>query len=543
MSKTILYGSQARNELKVGVDAVANTTNPTLGPRGRNVIFDRGYGGPNIANDAGSISREIVLKDPIQNMGANVTKEVAQKTNDLAGDGRTTSVLLMQSIFNEGLLHLDQKKSFWGTKSKVNAVGIKSGIEKAAKVAVDYLKSIAKPIKSDEEITRIAIISSESEEIGKIISETVSKLGQDSVITVEESPTVGIFAESSQGMEFEKGYLSPYMVTDPSRMESECKEANILVTDMKIGIVDEILPLLEKVMASGKRELVIIAEDVVGEALNTFILNKMRGGLTVLCIKAPGFGLRKRDYLEDIATVVGAKFIPSDLGISLTQLSLEDLGMADRVISTKDKTTIVGGKGAKEAIDVRVASAKTELSKLESKHDQLKVEERIARLSGGVAIIKVGAATEQETKYLKLKIEDAVNSVKAALEEGIVVGGGVALIRAARAVLEAKEAGDFTTDEEIGFDILASAMEKPLYQIAINCGYDGDKIVSEVKDQNEEGGFDALKNEYVDDMISAGIIDPVKVERCALENAASGGAMLLTTECAMAEEPRALPTQ
>lgn len=544
MSKQILFGNLGRKELAVGVNTVGDISKVTIGPKGRNVIFDRGFGGPTIANDSGSISREIVLQNPLQNMGANVTKEVAQKTNDNAGDGRTTSVIIMQSIFNEGMKTMNRKKpwyKFFKKENSVNAIGIKNGIEKASKVAVEYLKSIAKPINTDEEITQVAIISSESEEIGKKISETIKQLGKDSVITVEESPTVGISSEISQGMEFEKGYISPYMVTDMSRVEAVCKDVPILVTDMKLGAIDEIVPLLEEVMNSGKRELVIIAEDIVGEALNTFVVNKMRGSLTVLGIKAPGFGLRKRDYLEDIATVVGANFIASDLGMTLGKVKLADLGSATRVVSTKDKTTIVGGKGTKESIEARVALAKSELAKLESKHDQLKVEERIAKLSGGVAIIKVGAATEQDTKYQKLKIEDAVNSVKAALEEGIVPGGGVALIGASEAILNEISESKYTKDEIIGFNILSKALEAPLYCIATNCGLDGQTVVDSVIMMPEGGGFDALKNEYVENMIDAGIVNPMKVERSAIENASSAGGILLTTEVAMAEEPKLLP--
>jgi len=545
MSKIIKFGDEGRKELAVGVNTVGDTSRVTIGPKGRNVIFDRGYGGPTIANDSGSISREIVMKDPIQNMGANIAKEVAQKTNDNAGDGRTTSVIIMQSIFNEGMKVMKSRKwyNFLSKKSTINAIGVRNGIEKASKIAVEYLKTIAKPIKTDEEITQVAIISSESEEIGKKISETIKQLGVDSVITVEESPVVGISSEVSQGMEFDKGYISHYMETDLARKESICKDVPILVTDMKIGIVDEIVPLLEEVMNSGKRELVIIAEDIVGEALQTFIVNKLRGGLTVLGIKAPGFGNRKKDYLEDIATVVGAKFIANDLGILLRNVNMEYLGSADRVVSTSNKTTIVGGKGTKESIDARIASVKLELSTLESKHDKLKVEERIAKLSGGVAIIKVGAATEQDTKYQKLKIEDAVNSVKAALEEGIVPGGGVALIGASKKIqYEVKNhTEDYTKDELIGFKILSSALESPLKCIAENCGLDGQEVVEKVKKMEEEGGFDALNNRFESNMVEAGIVNPVKVERNAIENASSAGGILLTTEVSMAEEPKILP--
>lgn len=527
MAKQIVYGEEARKILKIGVDAVADAVKITIGPKGRNVIYDKGYGGPIISNDGVSIAREVVLKDALQNMGANVVKEVAQKTNDAAGDGTTTSVVLMQAIVTEGMKKIDVG---------VNAIGIKNGIEKAAKVAVDYLKSVAKLIKSDAETIQVATISAESPEIGKMIADTISKLGTDAIITVESSPLAGITSEVSQGMEFDKGFVSPYMVTNPNRMESECKDVRILVTDMKVGVIQEIVPLLEAVMASGKRELVIIAEDIVGEALQTFVVNKLRGSLTVLGIKAPGFGNRKKDYLEDIATLTGATFISNETGLSLDKVTLEHLGGADRVVSTKDKTTIIGGKGTKEAVAARVALARKEVENLESKHDKLKVEERIAKLTGGVAIIKVGAATETESEYLKLKVEDAVNAVKAALEEGIVPGGGVALIGAASAVLKGVDANKYTSDEVIGVYILAKALEAPLLNIAINCGLgDGSMVVSKVKDMKVGGGFDALNGTYVPDMIAAGIVDPLKVSRNAIENASSAGGILLTMGVAMAE--------
>ena len=527
MAKKIIYGEEARRELKIGVDAVGDAVKVTIGPKGRNVAYDRGYGGPNISNDGVSIAREIVLEDSIQNMGANIIKEVAQKTNDSAGDGTTTSVILAQAIVAEGM-----KKIAVG----MNAVGIKNGIEKASKIAVEYLKSIAKPIKSDEETVQVATISAESVEIGKMLAETISKLGSDAVITVESSPTVGITSEVSQGMEFDKGYISPYMVTDPGRMESECKNVKVLVTDMKIGAIQELIPLLDEVMASGTRELVIIAEDVVGEALQTFVVNKIRGALTVLAIKAPGFGARKRDYLEDIAALTGATFVSTETAVALASVRLEHLGSADRIVSTKDKTTIIGGHGSKEVIADRIALAKKEMETQESKHDKLKIEERIAKLSGGVAIIKVGAATETETTYLKLKVEDAVNAIKAALEEGIVSGGGSALISAAKAIQESKMNVTLTEDENIGFDILSKALEAPLKNIAINCGQgDGSMVVAKVKEMKLGGGYDALNNQYEDDMIKSGIIDPVKVTRSAIENSTSAGGTLLTMECAMAE--------
>ena len=530
MAKKIMFGDKARQEIKIGIDAVADSVKLTLGPKGRNVCVDKGYGSPTISNDGVSIAREVVLEDSIQNMGCGIAKEVAQKTNDSAGDGTTTATILVQAIVTEGM-----KKIAVG----VNAIGIKNGIDKAAKLVVKYLKSIAKPIKSDEETAQVATISAESEEIGKMISDTISKMGQDAVITVETSPSVGITSEVSTGMEFDKGYISHYMVTNQSRMEAECKDVKILVTDMKIGVIPEILPLLETIMASGKRELVIIAEDVVGEVLHTLVVNKLRGGITVLAVKAPGYGNRKRDYLEDIATLTGASFISSDLGMSLDKVTIEQLGSADKVVSTKDKTTIVGGRGTKEAIEARIAVARKEFKDTESKHDKTKIEERIAKLSGGVAIIKVGAATEQETEYLKLKVEDAVNAVKAALAEGIVPGGGSALIGAAKTIMLGVKADDYSADEYIGLNILIQALEAPLQNIAINCGLgDGSMVVEKVKEMKLGGGFNALENKYVDDMITSGIIDPVKVTRSAVENAASAGGILLTLNCAMAELPK-----
>jgi len=533
MSKKIIFGDEAKKTLQTGVDAVANAVKSTIGPKGQNVAYDKGYGGPTISNDGVSIAREIVLEDSLENIGANIIKEIAQKTNDNAGDGTTTSVVLAQSIFTEGLKRISVG---------ISSMGIKSGIEKASKVAVEYLKSIAKPIKGGDETTQVATISAESEEIGKIISDTISKLGSDAVITVETSPTVGITSEVSQGMEFDSGYISPYMITDPDRQEAECKDVSILVTDHKIGAVQELVPFLESFMGSGKKELVVIAEDIIGEALQTFIVNKLRGAITVVGIKAPGFGARKKDYLEDIAVLTGATFVSNEVGINLDQITSEHLGSADRVVSTKDKTTIIGGKGDKAKIKERIANARAEMEKNESKHDKLKVGERIAQLSDGVAIIKVGAATETETNYLKLKIEDAVNSVKSALEEGIVAGGGTALIRASIAVEEEMMKGEYTYDEKTGFEILSKAMETPLKQIAINCGIgDGSMIISEVKnliELNENSGYDALNDLLVDDMIQAGIADPVKVTRSALENASSAAGTLLTTGCVMAEIPK-----
>ena len=531
MSKKILFGNEARNEIKVGIDAVANAVKITLGPKGRNVAMDKGYGGPTVTNDGVSIAREIILEDPIHNLGASLIKDVANKTNDSAGDGTTTSVILTHAIIEEGLKNVS---------SGINVVGIKNGIGMASKAIVESLKKLAKPIKSDEEITQVATISSESEEIGKMLSETISKLGADAVITVESSPVVGITSDVSQGMEFDKGFVSPYMVTDSARMEAECRDVKILVTDMKIGPIQEMIPILELIMKTGKKEFVIIADDVLGESLQTFVVNKIRGALSVLAIKAPGFGNRKKDYLEDIATITGATFISAETGTKLDKVTMEDLGSADRVVATKDKTTIVGGQGTKEAIANRIALARKEMELLESKHDKLKVEERIAKLSGGVAVIKVGGSTEVETGYLKLKIEDAVGATKAALGEGVVAGGGVALIRAIQMV---KKPFELTADEEVGFNMVLRALEAPLKQIAVNCGRgDGSSTVEHVMAMvAPNGGFDALKGVYVEDMFVAGIIDPVKVTRNCVENATSSAGTFLTTEVAIAEQPKVLP--
>ena len=532
MSKKILFGEEARKELKKGVDIVANVVRTTIGPKGRNICMDKGYGGPTVTNDGVSIAREIVLKDPMQNMSGNLCKEAAEKTNNDAGDGTTTSVILMQAIVAEGMRKIELG---------VNAVGVRNGLEKAAEIAIAELKRIAKPIKQGEETVKVATISAESEEIGKVISDAISQLGEQAVITVETSPTVGVVSEVSQGMEFDRGFITPYMMTDPERMEAEYRDVSILVTDLRMGMIKEVIPFLDKFMATGKKELVVIADDVTGDSLQTFILNKMRGNFSVLCVKAPGFGTRKGDYLRDIAALTGATLISSETGMTFDKVELTDLGTASRVVSTKDKTTIVGGKGDEKVIKARIASAKKELETQESKHDQLKTEERIAKLSGGVAVIKVGAATETATKYLKLKVEDAVNAVKAALEEGIVAGGGSALLNAAKAILKGKT-NDLTSDELIGFDILAIALEAPLKYIAINAGCgDGSRVVETVKEMGGNAGYDALKGVYVEDMVVSGILDPVKVSRSAISNSVSTAGILITTEVSMVEEKEEEP--
>ena len=534
MSKKILYNEDARKALKRGVDKVTDAVKITIGPRGRNVVFDRGYGAPTITNDGVSIAKEITLKDKFENMGAEIAKEVAQKTNDIAGDGTTTSVILTQMIFAEGLRH---------TGFGANAMAIRGGIEKATELVVKTLKEIAKPIKNKEEIRQVAAISSENEEVGKIIADTIDKVGKDGVVTVEEAQTIGVDSEVVEGLEFDKGYISPYMITNAERMEAEYHDPAILVTDKKISGIKEILPLLEKLATTGKKDLVIIAEEVEGEALTTFVLNKLRGTFNVLAVKAPGYGDRKKDLLGDIAVTIGAKVVSEELGIKLENAEVKMLGQARRVIANKDKTTIVGGKGKKPDIEERVASLKKQKEALDSKYDIEKLDERIAKLSGGVAVIRVGAATETEMKYLKLKIEDAVNATKAAIAEGIVAGGGVALIRAAEKAGEwlKKEKTknlNLTKEFEVGFNIVLKALEAPLRQIAINAGKDdGSVIVEKIRLGKGNIGYDALKDEMVSDMLVAGIIDPVKVTRSGLENAASAAAILLTTEAAIADEP------
>jgi chaperonin GroEL len=527
MAKTIVFHEDARRALKRGVDRVADAVKTTIGPRGRNVILDKGYGGPMITNDGVTIAKEITLKDKVENMGAEIIKEVATKTGEQAGDGTTTSVILTQAIIEEGIKH---------TTLGVNTMALREGIERGAKEAVKALKSIAKPVKGKEEIRQVATISAESEELGTIVADTIEKVGKDGVVTVEESPSFKVESEVVEGLEFDKGYVSAYMITNAERMEAEMKNAPILLTDKKVSNIKEILPLLEKLAASGKKDLVIVADDVEGEALATFVVNKLRGSFNVLAVKAPGYGERKKELLTDIAVTVGATVISEDVGINFENADLSMLGRADRIVSTKDSTIIVGGKGGKKNIDAHIAGLKKQLELTDSKFDREKLEERIAKLSGGIAVIRVGAATETEMKYLKLKIEDAVNTAKAAIEEGIVPGGGSALIKAANAMSKIK-LDDLSDDARLGFNILMRALEAPLRQIVANVGKtDGSVIVEKVR-SNEFDGYDAAKDMMVDNMVKAGIIDPVKVTRSAVQNAASAAAVLLTTEVAIAELP------
>jgi len=541
MAKQIIFDKKAREALKKGVDTLANAVRVTLGPRGRNVVLGKGFGTPEITNDGVTIAKEIELEDKIENLGAEIVKEVSSKTNDSAGDGTTTAVVLAQAIIREGL-----KLATMG----VNPVGIKTGIETACKHMVEELKKMAKPIKSRNEILQVATISAESKEIGEIIADTFEKVGKDGVITVEESQSFGVESELVKGMQFDRGYSSPYMITNVERMEAEYENADILITDKKISSINEILPLLEKMAQAGKKDLVIIAEEVDGEALATLVVNKIRGTFNALAIKAPGYGDRKKEMLDDIAVVTGGKVVSEDVGMKLENTELNMLGGARKVISTKENTTIVGGKGKKADIEARMSQIKTQIAQTDSDFDKEKLEERLAKLAGGVAVIKVGAATETEMKYKKFKIEDAKEATKAAIEEGIVPGGGTALLKAGVEVAKDFSEGaiktpsrDIAREFETGFSILLRAIEEPVRQIAENAGReDGIVIVKSIKEELDEHprsnmGYDAQSDKIVADMIRTGIIDPLKVTRSALENAVSASALLLTTEAVVADMP------
>lgn len=531
MAKQILFSERARRALKNGIDKASNAVKVTLGPRGRNVALDKGYGGPTITNDGVSIAKEISLKDKFENMGAEIVKEVASKTNDTAGDGTTTSVVLLQALVEEGMKH---------TEAGFSAMSVRAGIEEAAREAVAALKALSKKIQSDEEVRQVATIAAESEAIGSKIAEIIKKVGKDGVVTVEESQSLEIETEIVEGLEFDRGYVSAYMVTDASRMEAVFKDPYILLTDKKISSVQEVLPILEKVAQSGKKDLVIVADDVEGEALATFVVNKLRGTFNVLGVKAPGYGDRKKEMLGDIAAVTGAQVLSEEQGIKFDSATLAMLGRASKVIATKDNTVIVGGKGGKKEIDARIAQIRAQKEQTTSKFDKEKLDERLAKLTGGVAVIRVGAGTETEMKYLKLKIEDAVNATKAAVEEGVVAGGGTALVKAGQKVADgfAKSREKMPDDMRVGYEVVLKALEMPLRQIARNAGVDAGVVVEKIKNAKGNAGYDAVKNEVVADMLSSGIIDPVKVTRTALERAASAAAILLTTEAAVAEEPK-----
>ncbi len=524
MSKVIVFNEEARQALKRGVDKLANAVKVTLGPKGRNVVIDRGYGSPTITKDGVTVAKEVELEDKIENMGAELVKEVASKTNDVAGDGTTTATVLAQAMIAEGLKNITA-----GAKP----LSVKRGIEKAVEALVAELRDkVAQPVQGDM-IENVASISANDKEIGKTIAEIVAEMGKEGVITVEEGQSFGIQHETVKGMRIDKGYVSHYMVTNADRMEAEYLEPCILVTDKKISSVNDLLPILEKVLKTGRKELVIIADDVDGEALTTLVVNKLRGIFNALAIKAPGFGDRRKEVLQDIAIMTGATLISEEIGRKLDSVEMEDLGTARKVTSTKESTTFVDGKGDKVAIEARAVAIKKQMETTDSSFDKEKLQERYAKLLGGVGVIKVGAATEVEMKEKKHRIEDAIAATKAAIEEGIVPGGGVALLRALSALDRLVVEGE----EEIGVRILRRAIEEPLKVIANNAGKDGSVVVEEVKKLSGNMGYNADADRY-EDMVKAGIIDPAKVTRFALQNAASIAALFLTTECVIVEKPK-----
>jgi len=523
MAKQILFDEIARKKLKIGIDKITNAIKVTLGPKAGHVVLDKGFGAPEICDDGVTIAKEIELKDKVENLGAEIIKEVAEKTNDIAGDGTTTAVILSQAIIEEGLKNVT---------AGADPLSLKKGIERGVKEVVENLKKMAKPISKKEEIAQVATIAALNPEIGNLIAEVFSEVGKDGVITVEESKKFGLEREIVKGLQFDRGYLSHYMVTNAERMESVLEDPYILVTDKKISSLAEILPTMEKVVQAGKKELVIIADEVEGEALATLVVNKLRGIFNALAVKSPGFGDRKKEMLQDIATVTGAQLISEELGLKLEKVELKQLGRARKVIAEKEKTTIIEGQGAKEEIDARVQQIKNELKTTESDFDKEKLQERLAKLTGGVAVIKVGAATEVEQKARQRKTEDALNATRAAIEEGILPGGGVALFRCIKGLDEIKLEGD----EKTGLNILKKALESPIKQIAENSGLDGAIVAEEVRKHSGNFGFNAQNMKY-EDLIEVGIVDPTKVVRSALEHAASAASMFLTTKVVIAEEP------
>ncbi len=529
MAKQILFGEDARKELKRGIDILANSVKITLGPKGRNVALDKKWGAPTVTHDGVSVAKEIELEEPFQNMGAQLLKEAATKTNDVAGDGTTTATVLAQAIVNEGLRNV---------AAGANPMLLKRGIEKATAAVSKAITEMAIPISTYERIAAVAAISAQDQEIGTLIADVMDKVGKDGVITVEEGKSLGFETEYVEGMQFDRGYISPYFITNPDRMEAVLEEPYILIHDKKISAAQDLVPVLEKLIQIGKRSLLIIAEDVDGEALATLVLNKLRGVFNVLAVKAPGFGDRRKAMLQDIAILTGGTVITEELGRKLDSVTIADLGRADKVVSTKDETTIVGGKGSEAEIQGRINQIRAEIEASTSDYDREKLQERLAKLAGGVAIIKVGAGTEVELKEKKHRVEDALSATRAAVEEGIVPGGGVALIRAAAALdaVEKETTGDINT----GVRILRRALEEPMRWIAQNAGYDGAVIVEEARRRNANGamevGFDVMREEWVN-MVEAGIIDPAKVTRSAVENAASIAAMILTTESLICDIP------
>lgn len=526
MAKEIRFSEDARSKMLAGVDKLANTVKSTIGPKGRNVVLEQSYGAPTITNDGVTIAKAIELEDHFENMGAKLVAEVASKTNDIAGDGTTTATVLTQAIVNEGMKNVT---------AGANPVGIRHGIELATKAAVAALQKMSHKVESKSDIAQIAAISSASEETGKLIADAMEKVGNDGVITIEESKGIDTSLDVVEGMQFDRGYLSQYMVTDNDKMEASLDNPYILATDKKISNIQEILPLLQSIVEQG-RPLLIIADDVDGEALPTLVLNKIRGTFNVVAVKAPGFGDRRKEMLQDIAVLTGATVITDDLGLQLKDATLAQLGTAGRVTVTKENTTIVEGSGNKEAIAERVEQLRKQISETTSDFDREKLQERLAKLAGGVAVIKVGAATETELKERKYRIEDALNATRAAVEEGFVPGGGTALVNVIGAVAALKETGDVQT----GINIVKRALEEPVRQIAVNAGKEGSVIVEHLKEQEPGIGYNAAKDEWVD-MVKEGIVDPTKVTRSALQNAASVSALLLTTEAVVAELPKEEP--
>ncbi len=525
MSKLIKRGDEARKALEAGVNSLADTVKITLGPKGRNVVLDKKYGAPLITNDGVTIAKEIELDDPFENMGAQLVKEVSTKTNDVAGDGTTTATLLAQAMVHEGLKNL---------AAGANPIIVKKGMAKAVEAAVAEIKKQSKTVDGSKDIARVGAVSSGDEEIGKLIADAMEKVSADGVITIEESKTAETYSEVVEGMQFDRGYITPYMATDMEKMEAVVDDAYLLITDKKISVIADILPILEQMVQTGKK-LVIVADDVEGEALNTLIVNRLRGTLNVVCVKAPGFGDRRKEMLQDIAILTGGTVISEEVGLELKTADISLLGQARQVKVTKETTTIVDGAGEKQAIADRVSQIRSQIAVTTSDYDKEKLQERLAKLAGGVAVIKVGAATETEMKEKKLRIEDALNATRAAVEEGVVAGGGTIFVN----IVPAVEAllGSVEGDEKTGVQIVAKALEAPIRQIAANAGLDGSVILEKVRSSGKTGyGFDAYKEEYCD-MVAAGIIDPAKVTRSALENAASVSAMVLTTESLVADKP------
>jgi chaperonin GroEL len=526
MAKMICFGEEARHALERGVNQLADTVKITMGPKGRNVVLEKKFGSPLITNDGVTIAKEIELEDPFENMGAQLVKEVSTKTNDVAGDGTTTATLLAQAIVREGLKNL---------AAGANPMVMKKGIKKATEVAMEAIRANSKPVNGSDDIARVGAISSGDDTIGQLIAEAMEKVSADGVITIEESKTAETYTEVVEGMQFDRGYITPYMVTDTEKMEAVLDDALVLIYDKKISSIQELLPLLEQVLQAGKK-LLIIAEDVEGDALSTLIVNKLRGTLNVVCVKAPGFGDRRKEMLEDIAILTGGEVISSDKGMDLKDTQMFQLGSARQIKITKDNTTIVDGAGSSDAIKSRIAQIRTQIENTSSEYDKEKFTERLAKLAGGVAVIKVGAATETEMKEKRLRIEDALNATKAAVQEGIVAGGGTAYVNAIPAVekLITKVEGD----EKTGIRIIASALSEPVKQIAANAGIEGAVVLEKIKNSRRVGyGFDAYKEVYCD-MVSAGIVDPTKVTLTALENAASIASVLLTTESLVADKPQ-----